>query len=268
MDVSPQGDDAADRQTSIMYMLARHVLVRSWWVGMEMVEHMPEKYRLYHELRLQNIIETPKRLCYDEFHRTSKSRSVRAQVVRDVREGRKRGVQIALSSQLLEDFDADMVDLATGVWVLGAAISDQAVDNIRERFGLSQTARNIIRYKLTGPRAGGAPALLVLGTVEGKYEQHLLNTLGPIELWALSTSAEDVAIRGRLYQKLGAGRARQMLAANFPGGSARGEIKRRVMMLAEKGEVRSAAVSQVVQEIVNELVSASQGRLDKTPEST
>jgi intracellular multiplication protein IcmB len=266
MDVSPQGDDSADRQTSIMYMLARHVLVRSWWVGMEMVEHMPEKYRLYHEMRLQNIIETPKRLCYDEFHRTSKSRSVRAQVVRDVREGRKRGVQIALSSQLLDDFDADMVDLATGVWVLGAAISDQAVDNIRERFGLSQTARNIIRYKLTGPRAGGAPALFVLGTIEGKYEQHLLNTLGPIELWALSTSAEDVAIRNRLYSKLGAARARQMLAVNFPGGSARGEIKRRVMMLAEKGEVRSAAISQVVQDIVGELIAASSSKLDKNPD--
>ena len=118
------------------------------------------------------------------------------------------------------------------------------MDNIRERFGLSQTARNIIRYKLTGPRAGGAPALFVLGTVEGKYEQHLINTLGPIELWALSTSAEDVAIRNRLYAKLGAGRARQMLALNFPGGSARTEIKRRVMMLAEKGEIRSAAVSR------------------------
>jgi intracellular multiplication protein IcmB len=265
MDVSPQGDDSADRQTSIMYMLARHVLVRAWWVGMEMIEHVPEKYRLYHEMRLQNIIETPKRLCYDEFHRTSRSGAVRAQVVRDVREGRKRGVQIALSSQLLDDFDDDMVDLATGIWVLGAAISDQAVDNIRERFGLSQTARNIIRYKLTGPRPGGAPALFVLGTVEGKYEQHLLNTLGPIELWALSTSSEDVSIRNRLYQKLGAGRARQMLAVNFPGGSARGEIKRRVMMLAEQGELRSAAVSHVVDEIVDELVTASGSKM-RAPE--
>lgn len=161
MDVSPQGDESADRQTpSIMYMLARHVLVRSWWVGMEMIEQVPEKYKLFHEMRLQNIAETPKRLCYDEFHRTSKSRSVRAQVVRDVREGRKRGVQIALSSQLLDDFDADMVDLATGVWVLGAAIPDQAVDNIKERFGLTQTARNIIRYKLTGPRAVARPRSL------------------------------------------------------------------------------------------------------------
>lgn len=267
MDVSPQGDDTADRQTSIMYMLARHILVRSWWVGTEMLEHIPEKYRSWHELRLQDIMETPKRLCYDEFHRTNKSPSVRSQVVRDVREGRKRGVQIALSSQLLDDFDADMVDLATGIWVLGAAISEQAVDNIRERFGLSETARNIIRYKLTGPRAGGAPVLFVLGTVEGRYEQHLLNTLGPIELWALSTSSEDVAIRTRLYDRLGAHRARQMLAANFPGGSARGEIKRRIAMLADKGEARAAALSRVIENIVEELVEASHKKLDKTPEA-
>lgn len=268
MDVSPQGDDSADRQTSIMYMLARHTLVRSWWVGPEMIEQIPDKFKMYHELRIQNIMESPKRLCYDEFHRTSKSHSVRAQIVRDVREGRKRGVQIALASQLLDDFDNDMVDLATGVWVLGAAISDQAVDNIRERFGLSQTARNIIRYKLTGPRAGGAPVLFVLGTVEGKYEQHLLNTLGPIELWGLSTSAEDVAIRNRLYTKLGAARARQMLAVNFPGGSARGEIKRRVIMMSEKGEARSIAVSQVIQDIVNELIEASMTKMSGADDAT
>ena len=157
MDVSPQGDDVSDRQTAIMYMLARHVMVRSWWMAKEALAFIPAKYRDYHELRLQEIAESPKRLCYDEFHRTSKSSSVRAQIVRDVREGRKRGVQILLASQLLDDFDKDMVDLATGVWILGSAISDAAVENVRERFGLSDTARNIMRFKLTGPRAGGAP---------------------------------------------------------------------------------------------------------------
>lgn len=267
MDVSPQGDDSANRQTSIMYMLARHILVRAWWVGPEMLESIPEKYRGWHELRLQNIMETPKRLCYDEFHRTNRSHSVRAQVIRDVREGRKRGVQIALSSQLLDDFDDDMIDLATGVWVLGAAISEQAVDKIVDTFGLSATARHVVRHRLTGPKAHGAPALFVLGTTEGRYEQHLYNTLGPIELWALSTSAEDVAIRSRLYQRIGAHRARQMLALNFPGGSARSEIKRRILMLAEQGETRSAATGQVIDAIVEELVKASNRTLDKTPES-
>ncbi len=266
MDVSPQGDDTADRQTSIMYMLARYALVRSWWVGPEALPSIPEKYRSYHELRLQDVAETPKRLCYDEFHRTSKSHSVRAQVIRDVREGRKRGVQIVLASQLLDDFDKDMVDLATGVWVLGTAVSDKAVDEIKDRFGLSETARNVIRYRLTGPRAGGAPALLILGTNEGRYEQHLINTMGPIELWAVSTSSEDVAIRNRLYGRIGAGRARQMLASTFPGGSARNEIKRRILMRASSGEARNAATSAVIEEIVDELVQSSVKRFAETGE--
>lgn len=257
MDVAPQGDESADRQTAIMYMLARHALVRSWWMGKEALLHMPQKYQEYHELNLQQISESPKRLCYDEFHRTSKSNSVRAQVIRDVREGRKRGVQIVLTSQLLDDFDKDMVDLATGVWVLGTAISDKAVDDVQERFGLSETARQIIRTKLTGPKSIGAPCLFVLGSTDGRYEQHLYNTMGPIELWALSTSAEDVAIRNRVYLKLGASRGRQMLAASFPGGSARNEIRRRVLSRSESGESRGAMISAVIEEIVNEIVDAS-----------
>lgn len=257
MDVAPQGDESADRQTSIMYMLARHALVRSWWMGKEALISVPEKYHPYHEGRLQEISETPKRLCYDEFHRTSKSFAVRNQVIRDVREGRKRGVQIILTSQLLDDFHKDMVDLATGVWILGTAISDKAVDEVQERFGLSATARHIIRNKLTGPKSTGAPCLLVLGTNEGRYEQHLYNTLGPIEMWALSTSAEDVSIRNRLYKKLGASRSRQILASTYPGGSARNEIRRRVLAKSESGESRGAMISAIIEEMVNEMVAAS-----------
>jgi intracellular multiplication protein IcmB len=64
-----------------------------------------------------------------------------------------------------------------------------------------------------------------------------------------------VAIRNRLYVRLGAGRARHMLAAAFPGGSARNEIKRRVMMKSEKeGESKSALTSAVIEEIVEDLV--------------
>lgn len=257
MEVAPQGDETADRQTAILYMLARHVLVRSWWLGEDAIRTIAPKYRGYHEKRLVDIRESPKRICYDEFHRTSKSAAVRSQIVRDVREGRKWGVQIVLASQLLEDFDDAMVDLATGVWILGSTVSEKAVDKAVSRFGLSDTARGVIKGKLTGPRAAGAPCLLVLSTNEGRYEQFLINTLGPIELWALSTSAEDVVIRTRLYARLGAQRARQVLAMNFPGGSARQEIRRRVALATEKGEVEGAATGLVIEEIVSELVDRS-----------
>ncbi|MDE1151374.1 MAG: type IV secretion protein IcmB [Micavibrio sp.] len=262
-DVCPAGDATSDRQTAIMYMLARHALVTPWWINEEALNQMRPQYRVYHEKRLREFSETPKRLCYDEFHRTSKTKSVRAQIVRDVREGRKRGIQIILASQMLDDFDDDMVDLATGVWVLGTAISDGAVDATQQRFGLTDTARWIIRHKLTGPKASGAPALLILGTVDGKYEQHLINTLGPLELWAFSTTTEDVAIRSRLYTRLGAANARRLLGANFPGGSARNEIKRRVSDLSDKGKTEEASVGAVIEKICEELISLTKVRVEE-----
>ena len=257
-DVCPQGDVTSDRQTAIMYMLARHALVTPWWINEEALNQMAPKYRPFHERRLQDFAETPKRLCYDEFHRTSGSKSVRNQLVRDVREGRKRGIQIMLSSQMLQDFDNDMVDLATGIWILGAAISDNAVDAVQKKFGLTDTARWVMRHKLTGPKAGGAPLLLVLGTTDGRCEQFLINTMGPIELWAFSTSVEDVLIRNKLYARLGAMQARRLLAANFPGGSARNEIRRRVVELSEKGvDADKATVTGVIEKIIDEMVGST-----------
>ncbi len=255
-DVSPQGDAIADRQTAIMYMLARHALIRGWWLGPDMLRAVPEAYKTYHQARIQDIRETPKRICFDEFHRTSRTAAVRAQVIRDVREGRKWGVQIVLASQLLDDFSKDMVDLATGVWICGTAVSDRAINETGERFGLSETAKWVMRYRLTGPKASGAPVLLLLSTNEGRYEQHLVNTLGPIELWALSTSVEDVTLRSILYTSLSAPIARQVLAKFFPGGSARQEVRRRVVLRIEKGEVESGATSVVIQEMAKELISS------------
>lgn len=254
-DVAPQGDALADRQTAIMYMLARHAMVRSWWLGQDMLRSVPEKYRSYHEARIRDIRETPKRICYDEFHRTSRTNAVRAQVIRDVREGRKWGVQIVLASQLLDDFSKDMVDLATGIWICGTAVSDRAITDTAERFGLSETAKWVMRYRLTGPRPSGAPVLLLLSTNEGRYEQHLVNTLGPMELWALSTSVEDVMLRNHLYTALGAPVARATLAKFFPGGSARQEVRRRVIMLTEKGEVEAGATATVIQEMAQEMIN-------------
>lgn len=262
-DVCPQGDETADKQTAIMYMMARQTLIKNWWIGEDLLKFFPEKYLDYHKARVKEVKETPKRICYDEFHRTSKSTEVRAQVIRDVREGRKWGVQIILASQLLADFSDDMIDLATGVWILGAAASEVATVKAAEVFGLSETSTWIMKHRLTGPTAAGAPGLMVLATNEGKYEQFLMNTLGPIELWALSTSAEDVVLRNQLYERLGAVKARKVLAINFPGGSCRKEISRRVTIYTEKGELEKAKVPSVIQEIAEELISYSLTNLNE-----
>jgi intracellular multiplication protein IcmB len=61
-------------------------------------------------------------------------------------------------------------------------------------------------------------------TKVGFIVQILTNTVGPIELWAFSTTAEDVALRNRLYKRLGTYPARMLLAEHFPLGSARATL--------------------------------------------
>ena len=88
-EVAPQGSAEADRQAAAFYLLARHALTRHWWIGEDALGAIPEPYREWHAARLRDIRESPKRLCYDEFHRTAGAPAVRAQVERDVREARK-----------------------------------------------------------------------------------------------------------------------------------------------------------------------------------
>lgn len=254
-EIAPKGGGPADKQTALMYMLARFVLARDYYMNPEIISFIPQEYKTYHAPRIKRLRETPKRLVYDEFHRTSNAAAVRAQVLVDMREGRKWGVHIALASQLLKDFDDDMVDMASGIWILGA--QDRAADEAAQMFKLSPTARDIIQYQLTGPGPKGAPFLAVLSLKEGKHEHLLYNTLGPTEIWAFSTSAEDTALRGRLYDLLGPVEGRRVLAERFKSGSARKEIERRVAKAMERGGRNASDIEQgIIEQLVKELAGA------------
>jgi intracellular multiplication protein IcmB len=254
-EVAPKGGGPADKQTALMYMLARFVLARDYYLNPDIIADIPEDYRSYHIPRIRRIKETPKRIVYDEFHRTSNSEAVRAQVMIDMREGRKFGVHICLASQMLEDFDKNMIDMATGHWILGVG-TERAVQETQRQFGLNETSTSIVRTRLNGPREDGAPFLVVLKLKEGHHEHMLINTLGPTEIWAFSTTAEDVALRNRLYDLLGAVEARRRLSIRFKSGSAKSEVERRVAVLMEHGaKSEDDAESGIIEELVQEIAS-------------
>ena len=74
-------------------------------------------------------------------------------------------------------------------------------------------------------------------------------TTGPVELWALSTTAEDRVIRQRLYARFGPRRARQALARAYPGGSIKGELQRRLDGAPEGDFDQDAALATLVEEV-------------------
>ena len=103
-----------------MYMLARYVLAKDFYINKENLSGLTDAYREHHAKIVDEIREDQKRLVLDEFHRTSKAQAVRDQVIVDMREGRKWRVQIALISQSLDDFSKNMVDFATSIFIMDA----------------------------------------------------------------------------------------------------------------------------------------------------
>jgi intracellular multiplication protein IcmB len=255
-EAAPKGGGPADKQTAMVYMLGRYILARDFYLNEEALGSFPEEYRPYQRSRIKRLRETQKRIVFDEFHRTKSSQIVREQVLIDMREGRKWGVSIALASQLLDDFDASMIDMATGVWIMGVN-NDRSAEQAAQIFGLSATAKDIVSRSLNGPGPTGAPFLAVLVMKDGRHEHLLYNTLGPTELWAFSTTAEDAALRNRLYQLVGAVEARRLLSKRYPNGSAKSEIERRVQALAENGGSVDEAQDGIIETLAQELIRKS-----------
>ena len=193
---------------------------------------LPEQYRDYHRGRIAEITRRSKTIVYDEFHRTSKAQAVRDQVLVDMREGRKWKVQMALLSQSLDDFDQSWLILLLQYlyYGCGSQTSDRKISGI---FGLSETAKMALRTRVHGPREGGATFLAQFATKDGVNIQLLTNTLGPIELWAFSTTAEDSRVRNELYQRIGPAAARRVLAAMYPTGTIAPIVEKRLAQLQE-----------------------------------
>lgn len=254
-EVAKSGGDAADRQTAVMYMLGRYILARHYYLTEENLADFPEKFREYHRERILEIREDPKRLVLDEFHRTSTAKAVRDQVVVDMREGRKWKVQVALLSQSLDDFDPVMVEFATAIFIMDAG-PQQAIDKSCKVFGLSPTARLALATRVHGPRAEGATFLAQFATKLGINTQLCTSTLGPIELWAFNTTAEDARIRNSLYKQIGAKEARTLLSMLYPSGSAAKVIEQRLAALKEQGAVKDETEesASIIQQLIDEIM--------------
>ncbi|WP_313606475.1 hypothetical protein [Rhizobium sp.] len=253
--VSKSGPQAK-RQTAIMFMMARQTTTNDFWLDADEVRSrdIADEVRQYHLLRIENNRQMPKLLCYDEYHLTGDL--IRDQTVQDVRVGRKAGVQITLASQLMEDFDVSIQKLANGFWFCNVP-TEGAIQEIARDHNLGPAVVETLRG-LRGPIPGeGAPVVAMLKLNSGTYTQHIFNQLGPIEIWALSTTAVDTALRGMLYERLGSQAARRVLARRFPNGSAKDTLDRRLADLEDRGisiddKMRGNAVKELADELVKE----------------
>jgi intracellular multiplication protein IcmB len=248
-EVARGGGAVGDRVASVMYMLARQVLAKDFYVNKESVQDMPAPdsldilrttvpvadYKKFHLARIEEIAKSPKRICYDEFHRTKSAGAVRSQVELDMREGRKFRVDVMLASQILTDFSDDMIELSTGVFIMDGG-SEITVKTIEEKFNMNPDTEGLaLRNALHAPSAerGGGVFMARFDTNVGKYSLLMTATAGPMEMWALTTTAEDALLRNKLYDRMGPVRARRALARFYPKGTAKADMDQRRQSMRE-----------------------------------
>lgn len=230
-------------KTAIMYMFARQMAAKNYFLREEVVLPVcPALYHEYHKKRIADVQDEKKTIAYDEFHNTNGQESFVQTCIKDAREGRKWGIRVVLVSQYLSDFPVPILNAATAVYVMrGGNTADEKV--LREVFEVSEEAISRLQREATGPdpRLGGN-FLALFKTKVGYIVQMLTNTVGPIELWAFSTTLEDVALRDRLYTRIGDYAARQVLAERFPTGSALATIEHMKNQATERDEISAVDV--------------------------
>ena len=256
LDLSEVADPGDGRRTAIFYLAARQALAGDWFLTEEDVASMPQSVRGWHGERVRRLLETEKLLQYDEFHRCGGVPEVVAQVGLDVREGRKHRRRVVLASQRAEDFDRMLRDLASAVWILGAdAVATQ--NRLIEDFDLDGGAAHIVRRELTGPGPEGAPALLVTQDARGRGQRHVRTVAGPVELWALTTTPHDAALRDRLYRRLDPAEARAALAARFPAGTVGRDL------LARRAGAGAVDETRLLDDLADEIAAAANAARDE-----
>ncbi len=270
--VARGGGVVGERTTALMYMLARQVLAKDYYLKDKTVEEMPcasnirlppsvpvSEIKAYHLKRVEEIFEDPKRICYDEFHRTKGAQQVRDQVELDMREGRKFNVDIILAGQDLVDFSEIMRKLATSVYIMSPGGNKETLDGISNTFGLTEQEKRVLATAVHTPRpgSGGGTYLTKYTTNEGDFSLLLKTTLCPEEMWAFNTTAKDVVLRKKLTAKLqSSGKARKVLSKYFPSGDARRSIEDREVNLRDaSGDVAEKDGANVYEKLADDLIS-------------
>ena len=212
-------------RTTVMYLFARQLAAKNYFLRDELILPIcPPIYRNYHLQRIANIQDEKKILAYDETHNVSGIEIFSQTMIKDAREGRKWGIRIINASQFLKDHASELLDSATSIFVMrGGNHSDELV--LKEKFNISNHTIQRLQREAVGPTSTGGTFLAILKTKLGRVVQLLTNTVGSIEMWAFSTTLEDVALRNRMYKAIGAYNARKILAQRFPSGSALSHIE-------------------------------------------
>jgi intracellular multiplication protein IcmB len=253
-DVAIKGGVSGQRQTALMYMIARQSFMKKVAFSEEDLVYFEPLYQDYYKKVVMSLMDENKLLAMDEVHRIGGHKGFMEQIFQDARESRKWNMEIALASQLLSDFGKDLVGMATSVFILDSG-TEATRTWMRENLSLSDVEDNALQSHVR-VNHHGATFLGRFITRSGTFSQLFTLSIGAMRLWALSTTAEDRKLRTLLYNAMPPQEARRLLAARFPSGSCKKHIETlKAEYTGNKNfidEVEASLIEKLAQEMIED----------------
>lgn len=230
--VSTATSEEVMRKNTLMFLATRQIFIakiaghRDDLPAMTFPKSDPDLLRIYNDYWTRQftlIAETPKRLMMDEYHLTGNVDYINRVVEADCRTGRKWNLEVVLVSQKLPDFNT-LTAIASTVFVLNSD-SAESREQIMKTMGGTEAVDEALMRHVNGPdKTDPSKGANVLAMYKLRNDEQrwviFNNALGIRLLWALSTKAEDRAVRDELYSRVSFERALDLLARRFPEGTA------------------------------------------------
>ncbi|CFQ66584.1 conjugal transfer protein [Yersinia similis] len=254
------GDDSDEGhlRTGIMYLFAGQVASGDYILPQyadELISKINPHYKDFHLARIEQLDQELKTKGYDELHNAQKVPFIFSALETQDREQRKFAIRTVLSSQYLSDFPENLLKSANSLYLMRIRPEDAKI--LTEHFQVPPATIRRFMNSSKGAAADGSGTsfLAVFKTKVGRIAQILKNTVGPRELWALNSTPKDSALRNLMYEQLDGRTAREILAENFPTGSAEKLIELRQKQAGENDH------ANIIRRLADELIASRGFRL-------
>jgi intracellular multiplication protein IcmB len=237
LDLNDVTQAQGSNQTAFMYGLVAHVALRDYWLNDELYDLFEPMYREYAVNHISEIREEKLGVTFEEFRRTQGQADIRNMISRFMAEGRKWDVMVRLVAQLPQHLDKEMMEHATVINLMGAW-QEASIKELKTLVKLSRAEEaEMLGGGTHGPRRGG-PAFIIKYRLKslGWGSQIVRLAKSPYELWATSTTNEDMILRDFMEEQVGNTEvARRILTYAYKDGTAKDAI------LAAKKKLSGAA---------------------------
>lgn len=231
-EVCRSGGYQAEKQTAIMYMLARHLIQKDYKENYETLVDIPYpahlvtpdrvpalKYKEYHQARISNVANLRKIVCFDEFHRVSNNSLVENQIIVDMREARKWGQEIIIATQSLGSIAYAMKSFITSLFIMDSG-NQRDLEEVFETFGINNPEeKKMISNHVHGPRSGKPGVMFArFITTQGTISKLLSFQPTPHLLVMINTAREDMKVKEKLFNRFGLEKTLDILVKEYPRG--------------------------------------------------